>query len=348
MEILRSYALVLDANPVKLDTARYTYERHLKLVNLWTGKLLFNGNKSLSTYGLGKLASQAQHRARGVIQALKASAKETGNKVNVPVLARVGCPAKIEESENSFDYWLTVEHEFEKAKRVALPVKSHRKFNDALKNGWVLNPVAEFFKDRNGRFYARVFVSKEVKKAEPRNEFLGCDVGYRNGVARSDGYIGKNTGKIIRLHRVKNAERRRQNHKVNSVKTFLKQLLDIEARRAVNVSLRDELSLVVESPKTLANLRSGKLQGWARCYFYERCRILSKEQGVFMLWVNPAYTSQTCSVCGLIDGKSREKSVFKCTSCKSELHADVNAAVNISRKGSESIVKMRSGSARKS
>jgi len=341
MELTRCYNLALEANPVKLDTARYTYERHLQFVNLWTGKLLFNGNKSLSTAYLGQLANQAQHKARGVIRALRESAKETGNKVNVPVLQRVGCPAKIESSGNSFDYWLTVENEFEKAKRVALPVKSHRKLNLALKDGWKLNPVAEFFKDRNGRFYARVFVQKEVERAEPKREFLGCDVGYRNSVARSDGYVGKNTGKVIAAQRTKNAERRRQNHTVKTVKTFLKQLLDIEARRAVNVSRRNGLSLAVESPKTLANLRSGKLQGWARCYFYERCRVLCMEEGVCLVWVNPWQTSQTCSVCGVTDGKSREKNTFRCVSCKSELHADVNAAVNISRKGTESLRKIR-------
>lgn len=59
-------------------------------------------------------------------------------------------------------------------------------------------------------------------------------------------------------------------------------------------------------------------------------------------------TSQTCSVCGITDGTSREKGAFKCTSCKSELHADVNAAVNISRKGTESLNKIRrSGSVKR-
>jgi putative transposase len=46
--------------------------------------------------------------------------------------------------------------------------------------------------------------------------------------------------------------------------------------------------------------------------------------------VNPAFTSQRCSACGLVDGKSREsQAVFRCTACGYACHADVNAAKNI-------------------
>jgi transposase len=46
--------------------------------------------------------------------------------------------------------------------------------------------------------------------------------------------------------------------------------------------------------------------------------------------VNPALTSQRCSACGHVDGKSREsQAVFRCTACGYACHADVNAARNI-------------------
>lgn len=338
---MRSYNLALYANPVKLDTARYAYERHLKLVNFWAGRLFFNGNKSLSTANLGGLANRAQQRARGVVAALTASSKETGNKMNVPVLARVGCPAKIEASKNSFDYWLTVEHGFEKAKRVALPVKSHRKLNTTLKDGWHLNPVAEFFKDKNGRFYARVFVHKEVARPEPKRELLGVDVGYRHGACDSDGYIGKNTGRVIKQSRERAAQRQRQGLKVSGPKTRIKQLLDREAKRAVDVATRTGRSLAVEAPKSLANLRSGKLQGWATSYFASRCHVLGKERGVFIWEVNPAYSSQICFQCEHKDKQSRSGVSFVCTWCGHKDHADVNAARNIARKGTVSLNAIR-------
>jgi transposase len=46
--------------------------------------------------------------------------------------------------------------------------------------------------------------------------------------------------------------------------------------------------------------------------------------------VNPAYTSQTCSRCGIVDRRAREsQAVFRCRSCDHTANADVNAACNI-------------------
>ncbi len=46
--------------------------------------------------------------------------------------------------------------------------------------------------------------------------------------------------------------------------------------------------------------------------------------------IKPAFTSQRCSACGKVDGKSREsQAVFRCTACGYACHADVNAARNI-------------------
>jgi transposase len=46
--------------------------------------------------------------------------------------------------------------------------------------------------------------------------------------------------------------------------------------------------------------------------------------------VPPAYTSQRCSACGHVDGRSREsQAAFRCTSCGYACNADVNAARNI-------------------
>ena len=46
--------------------------------------------------------------------------------------------------------------------------------------------------------------------------------------------------------------------------------------------------------------------------------------------VNAVYTSQRCSACGHVDGKSREsQAVFRCIACRFACNADVNAAKNI-------------------
>lgn len=56
---------------------------------------------------------------------------------------------------------------------------------------------------------------------------------------------------------------------------------------------------------------------------------LCKKENFNFAKVNPAYTSQTCSVCGNIDKKSRNHRMFLCTNCHHSDDADINAAKNI-------------------
>ncbi|MFE6056017.1 RNA-guided endonuclease InsQ/TnpB family protein [Kitasatospora sp. NPDC056446] len=59
-------------------------------------------------------------------------------------------------------------------------------------------------------------------------------------------------------------------------------------------------------------------------------RNVARTTGTRVVLVNPAYTSQTCRVCGHVDPKSRESQAdFQCTTCGHKDHADVNAAKNI-------------------
>ncbi len=63
-----------------------------------------------------------------------------------------------------------------------------------------------------------------------------------------------------------------------------------------------------------------------------RTRLTQKAEasGVEVLVVNPAFTSQRCSVCGHTDKKNREsQAVFSCRSCNHTDNADANAAANI-------------------
>jgi putative transposase len=54
--------------------------------------------------------------------------------------------------------------------------------------------------------------------------------------------------------------------------------------------------------------------------------------GTTIVKVNPAYTSQTCHECKHTDPESRHsQAAFRCTKCRHECHADVNAAKNICR-----------------
>ena len=54
--------------------------------------------------------------------------------------------------------------------------------------------------------------------------------------------------------------------------------------------------------------------------------------GIPLLFIDPAYTSQTCPVCGHVDKRNRKtRDKFLCTSCGHAGAADHIAAINIAR-----------------
>lgn len=57
---------------------------------------------------------------------------------------------------------------------------------------------------------------------------------------------------------------------------------------------------------------------------------IGEKNGLFVHWVNPAYTSQECSCCHHIEDKNRTaQEDFTCVECEFSCNADINAAINI-------------------
>lgn len=82
--------------------------------------------------------------------------------------------------------------------------------------------------------------------------------------------------------------------------------------------------------------RSIMEQGWGA--FERTLAYKLEERGGVLIKVNPAYTSQTCSACGIIDKASRESQAsFACRHCGFATHADTNAAINILRRSTASM-----------
>lgn len=55
----------------------------------------------------------------------------------------------------------------------------------------------------------------------------------------------------------------------------------------------------------------------------------AKEVGILVEYINPEYTSQTCSRCNHISKNNRKRLTFHCEVCGFELNADLNGARNI-------------------
>lgn len=68
--------------------------------------------------------------------------------------------------------------------------------------------------------------------------------------------------------------------------------------------------------------------------FWQQLKTKGVERGCMLVWVDPAYTSQTCAECGHVAKDNRKtQAVFKCVECGHTDNADVNAARNILARG---------------
>jgi putative transposase len=77
--------------------------------------------------------------------------------------------------------------------------------------------------------------------------------------------------------------------------------------------------------------RSIQDAGWAS--FIKKIVDKAESAGREIIFVNPAYTSQTCPLCGHISRENRNGIKFKCVSCGHIAHADQVGAINIKRRG---------------
>jgi IS605 OrfB family transposase len=129
-----------------------------------------------------------------------------------------------------------------------------------------------------------------------------------------------------------------------SAKRHLQRLSGRERRFTVNIN-HCISKLVVQQPFEAIALeklqikrekRNGKrfnskLGQWAFRQLQQYIEYKAEAYGKVVVYVNPAYTSKTCSRCGARG--VRKGLVFRCPSCGFQLNADLNAARNIAQKG---------------
>ncbi|MFJ2032262.1 RNA-guided endonuclease InsQ/TnpB family protein [Streptosporangium sp. NPDC087985] len=181
--------------------------------------------------------------------------------------------------------------------------------------------------------------------------FLGVDLGIANLATTSDGAHHSGKGLNAVRHRHRELRRRLQAKATKSAKRLLKKRRRAEARFAADVNHTIAKRIVTEAERTGRGIALEDLQG-----IRERVRLRKPQRvtlhawsfrrlggfiayraaraGVAVVHVDPAYTSQECSVCGHVDKRSRPgQAIFICTSCGFAEHADVNAARNIAARG---------------
>ena len=74
-----------------------------------------------------------------------------------------------------------------------------------------------------------------------------------------------------------------------------------------------------------------RLHRWSFDQLRQFVEYKAQAAGIQLLYVNLAYTSQTCSCCGNLGHRLKHR--FSCSTCGSLQHSDLNASRNILRLG---------------
>ena len=218
---------------------------------------------------------------------------------------------------------------------IKLPVKYHKqslKYKD-----WTRKKSAKLTKSK-GIYYISLFYEKELPKQKPLGKAVGFDCGYKKLLVDNEGNIyGKDLEKIYtKICRRKPKSKgiiRAIKHRNNRINEVINSI-DL---KGVNKVVVEELKDVKKGSKGKFSKKfNNKLSRWSYVKTLVKLERVCQETGIELVRVSPAYTSQTCSKCGVIDKKSRSGENFKCVTCGYEVDADKNASINILHRGAYS------------
>ena len=199
---------------------------------------------------------------------------------------------------------------------------------------------------KKGRWYFNLVIELPNVPLSTSIETLAVDLGENVLAATSSGKLFG--GGEVRHERLKFLSKRRslQSNGTQSAKQLLKKISGKEARRMKHINHNVAKNVIQEAEKhnvgvivleDLKHIRSrikagkkvrSRLHRWAFRELQTMIQYKAESKGLRVLYVNPAYSSQTCSVCDCLGVRKRH--LFKC-SCGNQQHSDLNASRTLCR-----------------
>lgn len=223
-------------------------------------------------------------------------------------------------------------------------------------------PVALSITQRGRRVWVQVTYEVEKEPLKSTGRVTGLDVGVSDRVALSDGRSVERRRPqrdLIRqsqqrLSRCKKGSRRwRERRRVLSNRQHRQRVANRNEVHRLTTALVRDYDLIVAEDLSIRNMtRSAKgtiedpgknvaaKSGLNRSINEQTWGLILTQLAYKAEWagrdfvkVNARHTSQTCSVCGVVDGASRNGKKYDCSSCGAHLDADINAARVILQRG---------------
>jgi len=205
---------------------------------------------------------------------------------------------------------------------------------------WQVKNAALSYDIHIKKLWLYLVVEKEAPQKVKPNTVLGVDSGVLNHAVLSNNmFFASNHIRNVK-GRYQCLRQKLQAKGTRSTKRLLRKRSGREKRFMANVNHRLSKLIVnqpfnvialekleVEKVKKNGKRFNRKLGNWAWRQLQLCIEYKAEALGKTVVYVNPAYTSKTCSRCG--QRGSRKGLVFKCKHCGFELNADLNASRNI-------------------
>lgn len=211
---------------------------------------------------------------------------------------------------------------------------------------------AELHLDDNGNVSAHLTVTWNVEVPEPTETTttVGVDVGERAIYAATcmddTGTVvdvDYQSGKEFRHHRERLTQRvydLMEKDDLRGVKDcrgqrerYTEHVVHNASRSVVDMAVEHDATIAMENLTGYRESAKDPIHDWPFAMFQEQVAYKATGEGVPVVTVDAAGTSNTCRKCGHSDPLSRQGAEFECVECGYKVNADVNAAMNIAQRG---------------
>jgi putative transposase len=211
---------------------------------------------------------------------------------------------------------------------------------------------ATLVKRADGRYFLHVQVVEEVPDPVEPTDYLGVDLGLVNIAVDSEGeaysgapinrdrrrratarkqYQRKGSKRAKRKLKAMAGRQRRYQAAVNH--TISKELVGKAKALGVGIAMEDLSGIRDRVEPTVSMAFRRRFGNWGFHQLRTFVEYKADSAGVAIVFVDPAYTSQTCNRCGQRDPANRKSQAgFRCTHCGYSTNADFNAALNLRAK----------------